>query len=81
MATARDLGVILLELLEQTPEWDVGELTVRCPQATWNQVFLALDQLSRSGQATLRQQGLGQYKVGLALQRQTANRVLSQHHA
>lgn len=77
MATARYLGVTLLELLEQTPECDVDELTVHCHQATWNQVFLALDQLSRSGQVTLRQQGAGRYKVGLAPQREAANRVLS----
>lgn len=81
MATARDLGVTLLQLLEQTPECDVDELTVHCAQATWNQVFLALDQLSRSGQVTLRQQGPGRYKVGLAQQRESVNRVLSPHHA
>lgn len=81
MATAQDLGVTLLELLEQTQECDVDELRVHCPQATWNQVFLALDQLSRSGQVTLQQQGPGRYKVGLASQREAASRVLSQHHA
>jgi phage terminase small subunit len=81
MATAQDLGVTLLELLKQSPECDVEELMTYCPQATWNQVFLALDQLSRSGQVTLRQQGPGQYKVGPAPQREAASRVLSQQHA
>ncbi|MDP3091419.1 MAG: hypothetical protein Q8N04_12115 [Nitrospira sp.] len=81
MATAQDLNATLLELVKQIPDCDVEELTARCPQATWNQVFLTLDKLSRSGQVTLRQQGPGRYKVGLAPQRQAASRVLSQHQA
>lgn len=81
MATARDFNTILLKVVEQTPDCDVDELTARCPQATWNQVFLALDQLSRSGQVMLRPEGPGRYKVGLAQQRQAGNRQLSQHDA
>jgi hypothetical protein len=81
MATAQDLSVTLVELLKQSPECDVEELMTYCPQATWNQVFLALDQLSRSGQVILRQQGPGRYKVGAAPQREAAGRVLSQRHA
>lgn len=81
MATARDLDTILLKMVEQTPDCDVDELTARCPQSTWNQVFLTLDQLSRSGQVTLRQQGPGRYMVGPARQRQAGKRLLSQHDA
>ena len=68
MAAARDLSTLLLELVEQTPDCDVEELTAHCPQATWNQVFLSLGRLSRAGQVTLRQQGPGRYRVGLVSQ-------------
>lgn len=81
MATARDLGAIILEMVEQNPDCDVEELTVRCPQATWNQVFLALDGLSRAGQVTLRQQGLGPYKVRPTPQGPANVQVSSHHHA
>jgi len=81
MATARDLNAILLEMVERNPDCDVDELAVHCPQATWNQVFLTLDNLSRSGKVSLRQQGSGRYKVELAPQRQARSRVLSQNHA
>ena len=81
MATTRDLNTILLEMVERNPDCDVDELAVHCPQATWNQVFLTLDNLSRSGKVSLRQQGPGRYKVELAPQRQARSRVLSQNHA
>lgn len=80
MATARDLNTILLEMVEQSPDCDVDELAVHCPQATWNQVFLALDNLSRSGQVSLRQQGPGHYKVGPAPQGPAGGRISPQHH-
>jgi hypothetical protein len=80
MATARDLNTILLEMVEQSPDCDVDELATHCPQATWNQVFLTLDNLSRSGQVTLRQQGPGRYKVGPAPQGPAGGRISPQHH-
>lgn len=75
MATAQDLSTIILEVVEETPDCDVEELTAHCPQATWNQVFLALDNLSRAGRVTLRQEGPGRYKVGLASQRSVNSQV------
>jgi chromatin segregation and condensation protein Rec8/ScpA/Scc1 (kleisin family) len=81
MVIAQDLGEAILEMVEQRRECDMEELTSHCPQATWNQVFLALDKLSREGQVALRQQGPGRYKVGLASQRRIESQVSSQHHA
>ncbi len=81
MATAQDLNAVLLGLVKQIPDCNVEELTARCHQATWNQVFLTLDNLRRSGQVTLRQQGPGRHKASPAPQRQAGGRVLSQHHA
>ncbi len=79
MATTRDLTAILLEMVQQSPGCEVEELTARCQGVTWNQVFLVLDGLSRSGQVTLRQQGLGRYQVGLAPQRPAGGQVSSHH--
>lgn len=81
MTTTQDLDEIILEMVEQTPDCDMEELAARCPQATWNQVFLVLDNLSRAGQVTIRRQGPGRYKVGLAPQRQSRRQVSSQQHA
>ncbi len=69
MATARDLHEIILELVEQKLDCDVDELVVHCPEATWNQIFLVLDNLSRKGRVSLRLQEPGRYKVALAPQR------------
>jgi hypothetical protein len=69
-------------MVEQNRECDMEELTAHCPQATWNQVFLAVDNLSRAGQVALRQQGGGQYKVRLAPHRPAdKGQVSLQHHA
>jgi hypothetical protein len=80
MAVTQDLNEIILEMVEQTPDCDMEELTAHCPQATWNQVFLVLDNLSREGQVTLRRQGPGRYKIGPAPQRPSRGQASSQHH-
>lgn len=80
MVIAQDLGEVILGMVKQSQECDMEELTSHCPQATWNQVFLTLDNLSRAGQVTLRQQGSGRYKVALASQRRVESQVSSQHH-
>jgi len=58
MATGKDLGARVLEIVQQTPGCDVDDLAAHCPDVTWNQVFLALDRLSRSGLVVLKQSGL-----------------------
>ncbi|MGA6828789.1 hypothetical protein ACO9S2_14410 [Nitrospira sp. NS4] len=63
MAGGEELGSRLLKIVQQTPDCDVDSLAAHCPDMTWNQVFLALDQLSRSGQVILKQQGPGHYNV------------------
>ena len=80
MVTARDLGAILLKMVEQIPDCEVEELTANCPQATWNQMFLALVGLSRGERVTLRQQRPGRYMVGPAPQRPTGGQVSPRHH-
>lgn len=63
MATGEDLGTQVLKIVQQTPDCDVDNLATYCPDLTWNQVFLALDRLSRSGQVVLKQNGPGHYRV------------------
>ncbi len=39
------------------------DLIRQCPDLTWNQIFLELDRLSRTGAVRLRLRGAGQYVV------------------
>lgn len=39
------------------------DLVHGCPDLTWNQIFLELDQLSRNGEVQLRRRGAGEYVV------------------
>jgi hypothetical protein len=39
------------------------DLLRECPDLTWNQIFLELDRLSRTGEVRLRLRGAGQYVV------------------
>lgn len=41
----------------------IDQLVALCPELTWNQVFLAIDYLSRSGQIRVTLDGDGTYKV------------------
>lgn len=42
---------------------DLEEIVRRCPELTWNQVFLEIDRLSRNGEVALRQVGASRYSV------------------
>jgi hypothetical protein len=39
------------------------DLVRECPDLTWNQIFLELDRLSRTGEVRLRRRGTSQYVV------------------
>jgi hypothetical protein len=52
-----------MEVLAHQPGCLVDELTQACPAFTWNQVFAAIDQLSRTGQVRLGLEGRGRYRV------------------
>jgi len=81
MVIAKDLGEAILEMVKQRWECEMEELTAHYPKATWNQVFLVLDSLSRAGQAALRQQGPGRYKVRLGPYKPAKGHISLQHHA
>ena len=45
--------------------YDMNEVIALCPDLTWNQVFLAIDHLSRTGQIELRRDPTQGYRVKL----------------
>jgi hypothetical protein len=53
----------VIDLVHQVRACDLEEITRLCTNLTWNQVFLAVDGLSRSGEITLLSRGRGLYTV------------------
>jgi hypothetical protein len=53
----------VIDILHRTGACDLEEITRYCPTLTWNQVFLAVDRLSRHGEITLVPRGRGMYTV------------------
>ena len=47
----------------RTETCDLEEVMRQCTNLTWNQVFLAVDRLSRSGEIKLVPTGLGMYAL------------------
>ncbi|HXV68147.1 MAG TPA: hypothetical protein VD738_04405, partial [Nitrospira sp.] len=50
----------VLDVIVRSSECELEELILKCDGLTWNQVFLAIDRLSRSGdvQLTLKRPGV-----------------------
>ncbi|MDH4185778.1 MAG: hypothetical protein OEV08_02160 [Nitrospira sp.] len=53
----------VIGILQKSRSCDLEEVTRQCKEFTWNQVFLAVDHLSRSGEITLQPKGHGTYVV------------------
>ena len=53
----------VIDMLFHVQTCDLEDVTRRCPNLTWNQVFLVVDHLSRTGQVRLVPRGLGTYAV------------------
>ena len=53
----------VIDLVHRARACDLEEITRLCTNLTWNQVFLAVDGLSRSGEITLLPRGRGLYTV------------------
>lgn len=60
-----DIRSQLLEAVERKNECDLEELMQFCPWFTWNQVFLEVDRLSRTGELRPLLKKSGVYKVRL----------------
>lgn len=51
----------IMEIVLRSPDCLLEEGVLQCPDLTWNQVFLAVDRLSRSGELRLMPKGPGLY--------------------
>lgn len=56
----------IIETVSRSPGCLLEELALDCPGLTWNQVFLEVDRLSRTGQLLLARKGPGVYGVRVA---------------
>lgn len=55
-----------LEVIIRSPGTMVEDVVFQCPDLTWNQIFIALDRLSRDGALTVTPKGQGQYSVQMS---------------
>ncbi len=56
----------VLELIVREPNSALDEIVLKCPDLTWNQIFLVIDHLSREGIIQLVPYGRGNYAVRLS---------------
>lgn len=63
MVSHEDTCHRIMEIVIRSPGCDMEEMLLKCPDLSWNQVFIGLDCLSRSGQVLLKQRGRGHYSV------------------
>ncbi len=59
------LRLHILDLLQQNPVFELEDLVRVCSSYTWNQVFLEVDRLSRTGELQLVYKRPGVYAVTL----------------
>ncbi|HSL04980.1 MAG TPA: hypothetical protein VK901_15740 [Nitrospiraceae bacterium] len=53
----------VIDIVRRVHVCDLEEVVRQCADLTWNQVFLAVDRLSRSGKIMLVRRGRGMYTV------------------
>lgn len=55
----------VMEAIGRTPSCELDDIACECVGLTWNQVFLAIDRLSREGTVQLEPRGRGRYAIQL----------------
>jgi hypothetical protein len=55
----------ILDAVHHAPGCQLDELVLSVPDLTWNQVFLEVDRLSRTGQVRMTATGKGTYTIWL----------------
>jgi hypothetical protein len=55
----------ILDALHDAPGCELDDLVLSVPGLTWNQVFLEVDRLSRTGQVRVKALGEGTYTIWL----------------
>jgi hypothetical protein len=63
MAQHTTVEDLVIDIVHRAHTCDLEEVTRQCPNLTWNQVFLAVDRLSRNGEILLMPRGRGTYTV------------------
>jgi len=63
MAQHTTVEAQVIDIMLHTRTCDLEEVVRQCTNLTWNQVFLAVDRLSRSGDIMLMPAGRGTYTV------------------
>jgi len=64
-ASQADITTVVLQTVRQQQRCDLDTLVRSCPHFTWNQIFLAVDRLSRSGNLSLTLSDRCRYEVTL----------------
>lgn len=59
----------ILKAVRRAPGCQLDDVERSCPDLTWNQVFLEVDRLSRSGQVRVHSNGAGTYTLTLPAKR------------
>lgn len=63
--TAPDITGRIFQMVKRRQACDMEDLLEACPSYTWNQVFLEVDRLSRTGELRLFSKRAGVYTVTL----------------
>lgn len=66
MTCAREIEKNVLQDLEQRGPCSIEEMVKRLPGYTWNQVFAAVDRLSRDAKVALRHPSPFEYQISIA---------------
>jgi hypothetical protein len=67
----------ILDAVHGGPGCQLDDLVLRLPELTWNQVFLEVDRLSRTGQVRVTALGEGTYTIRLP---KKENSTRTPHH-
>ncbi|MGH7232028.1 MAG: hypothetical protein ACREJU_11820 [Nitrospiraceae bacterium] len=65
MAQQGTVGDRILKAVQRAPGCQLDHLAVSLPDLTWNQVFLEVDRMSRTGQVRVQSSGNGDYTLAL----------------
>jgi hypothetical protein len=61
MLTQQKTDHRILEVIVRSPGTVLDDMVLECPDLTWNQIFIAIDRLSREGVLTISPKERGQY--------------------
>ena len=65
MSQLRTVADRILDAVHCAPGCQLDDLVLSVPELTWNQVFLEVDHLSRTGQVRVTAMGKGTYTIKL----------------